>query len=123
MKRFYTLTPVNCPECNSDQISLTCTNVQDNIRTRYKRCKDCGHKFKTEQLITEEKVVAKKRSGYLPGNQEHAKLSEQDVMFIRQTLANGLYTPKDLAFQYDVSYSAVSQIKTGKTWKHVEAAS
>ena len=123
MKGKSSLKPVICPECGSDQIHLTCTHIRDDIRVRYKSCKDCNHKFVTEQAITQEKVTAKRRSGYLPGNLEHSKLSEQDVAFIRQTLANGLYTAKDLALQYEVSYSAVSQIRTGKTWKHLEAAS
>ena len=117
------LKPVTCPQCGSDQIHLTCTRVHDEIRVRYKSCKACDHKFVTQQVITQEIVVEKKQGGYKPGNNENAKLSEQDVLFIRRTLANGLYTARDLAIQYDVSYSAVSQIKTGKTWKHLEAAS
>ena len=123
MKGKSSLKPVICPKCGSDQISLTCTRIRDDIRVRYKSCKDCSHKFVTEQAITQEAVVATKRCGYKPGNLEHSKLSEQDVLFIRQTLANGLYTAHDLALQYEVSYSAVSQIRTGKTWKHLVAAS
>ncbi len=119
MKRFYTLTPVNCPECDSDQIHLTCSNVRDNIRNRYKRCKDCGHKFKTEQLITEEKIAAKKTGGFA----RHTKLQTEDVQFIKDQLNGGIYSAADLALQYEVSLSAISKIKRGINWKSVPSAS
>ena len=122
MKRKSSLKPVICPECGSDQIHLTCTHVRDDIRVRYKSCKDCSHKFVTEQAFTQETVVKKKRGGYLPGNEDAAKLSEDDVIFIRQQLTDGIYTAKDLALQYEITDSTISKIRTGKTWKHLVAA-
>jgi len=119
MKHLYALVPVTCPECDSDQISLTCTNVKGNIRNRYKRCKDCGHKFKTEQLITEEKIVAKKRGGFA----NNAKLQPEDVQFIKAQLNGGMYSGADLALQYDVGVSAISKINRGVNWKSVPAVS
>lgn len=115
--------PVTCPECGSDQINLTCTRIRDNIRVRYKSCKACSHKFVTEQAITQEIVVEKKQRGYAPGNVKSAKLSEDDVVFIRQQLTNGIYTGRDLALQYDIAESTVSKIKAGRIWKHLKAAS
>ena len=73
--------------------------------------------------MTQETVVAKKQRGYLPGNPTNAKLSEEDVLFIRQQLNNGIYTITDLALQYEVEFGTISRIKAGKTWKHLIAAS
>ena len=123
MKGKTSLKPVTCPECGSSQIHLTCTHVRNDIRVRYKSCKDCDHKFVTEQVITQEAVVAKKQRGYPPGNPTNAKLSEEDVLFIRQQLANGIYTITDLALQYEVEFGTISRIKAGKTWKHLLVAS
>ena len=123
MKGKTSLKPVNCPECGSSQIHLTCTHVRNDIRVRYKSCKNCDHKFVTEQVITQETAVKKRRGGYSPGNVESAKLSEDDVVFIRQQLTNGIFTGRDLALQYDIAESTVSKIKAGRTWKHLEAAS
>lgn len=117
MKGKTSLKPVTCPECGSSQIHLTCTHVRNDIRVRYKRCKDCDHKFVTEQVVTQEAVVAKKQRG------PNAKLNEEDVLFIRQQLANGIYTITDLALQYEVEFGTISRIKAGKTWKHLLVAS
>lgn len=73
--------------------------------------------------MTQEAVVAKKQRGYRPGNPTSTKLSEEDVLFIRQQLTNGVYTITDLALQYEVELGTISRIKAGKTWKHLLVAS
>lgn len=45
----------------------------------------------------------------------HAKISEADVHAIRSSKSSG----RDLARRYGISPSAISVIRSGKTWKHV----
>lgn len=56
----------------------------------------------------------------LPRGETHwkSKFSETDVQEIRKQLALGV-TQKFLAQQYNVAQTAISKIKTGKTWRHV----
>ena len=87
---------------------------------RYKRCLDCDCKFKTEQLITEEVIVPKRVRGGTKAKK--ARLTEGDVLFIRQQALNGIYTRKDLALQYEVDVSYICRIQTGHAWKHLAVA-
>jgi hypothetical protein len=48
-----------------------------------------------------------------------AKLTEQDVRDIRQMIANGQMTINAIAFTKHTSAGAVSDIKHGRTWRHV----
>lgn len=50
-------------------------------------------------------------------NSPVAKLSESDVIKIRNKYANGKATQKDLAKQFDVSSHQISRIVRGKRWK------
>lgn len=47
-----------------------------------------------------------------------SKLSERDVMQIKDLLVNRIPLSK-IASRFSCSISTISQIKTGKTWKHV----
>jgi len=53
--------------------------------------------------------------------EEHgmAKLTEQDVRFIRQRLADRSATQVALAAEYGVTQANISLIKTRKKWNHV----
>ncbi len=88
--------------------------MDENKRIRYKRCLDCGCKFKTEQLITEELIVPKRVRG--GGGGKRAKLTEGDVLFIRKQLTEGMFTPGQLAMQYEVGVSCISKIQSGRIW-------
>ncbi len=114
MKRSsHPLEQVACPDCKSKNIHSTCGRLAGDTRIRYKRCLDCGRKFKTEQQITPEVIVAKtKRTGA-----KTSTLCKEDVLFIRQQLINQVYSQKDLALQYGVNVSCISKIQSGKTWK------
>lgn len=118
MKRSsHPLEQVACPNCKSKNIHSTCGRIERDTRIRYKRCLDCDCKFKTEQLITPEKIVAKiKRSG--PYN---SVLTEDDVLFIRQQLIKKAYSQLQLAIRFGVDTSCISKIQTGRTWKNVTA--
>ncbi len=104
---------VCCPACKSKNIHSTCGRLDGDKRIRYKRCLDCGRRFKTEQQITREVIVAKrKRTGA-----KNSTLSEEDVLFIRQQLVNQVFSQRELAMQYEVDVSCISKIQGGKTWK------
>jgi hypothetical protein len=49
-----------------------------------------------------------------------AVLDEQKVREIKQLLAEGKMTQKEIGEKYGVSRVCISNIKTGKNWKHVE---
>ena len=111
-KSVHPLEQVYCPDCNSSDIFNTCSRSEGDTRIRYKRCRSCGCRFKTEQLITREIVTPKKKSF-------NSKLREEDVVFIKEQLVGGIYGAKALALQYEVSQSCIFEIKAGRTWSHV----
>ena len=55
-----------------------------------------------------------RRGGRHPG----AKFTDSDVLTIRESLARG-ESQRAIASRYGVSYSAISDIARGKTWKHL----
>jgi hypothetical protein len=73
----------------------------------------------TEQTITPEIVINRKRVANTPQN---AKLKPFEVADIKKFLQNNIYTPYQLALQYDVSLSAIQQIRLGRTWASIEPA-
>jgi DNA-binding XRE family transcriptional regulator len=56
-------------------------------------------------------------------NNGFAKLTEIDVFQIKLMLAEGELTQKEIASMFGVSRSAIKDIKTGRTWNHVESTS
>ena len=48
-----------------------------------------------------------------------SKLKESDIPTIRKRLNNGEIS-SDIAIDYGVTSNAIAQIKTGKTWKHIQ---
>ena len=108
---------IRCPDCKSANIRSTCGRLDGNLRIRYKKCLDCGCKFKTEQVIAKEVIVPKRVTGGAIGKK--SKLTEGDVLFIRGQSLNGLYTREQLAFQYDVDISYICRIQNGKVHPHL----
>ena len=54
------------------------------------------------------------------GSRQHlAKMSEEDVSFIKKQLRQG-QSVRSLARTYQVHYSTMLDIKHGKTWRHVQ---
>lgn len=51
-------------------------------------------------------------------NSSCAKLTEQDVLFIRAGLEEG-QTQKSMVERFGVSYTTIHDIKNRKTWKHI----
>lgn len=66
-----------------------------------------------------------KQRGRSPNNRgsrnPHSKLKEEDVMMIRELFRRG-ESIKDLAFQYRVTRTAISDVIHGKVWKHLPGA-
>lgn len=50
-----------------------------------------------------------------------AKLTEADVIDIRRRLKHGSELKKDIATEYGVSQSVISDIRVGRTWRRVSA--
>ena len=105
---------VNCPNCDTPVTNMTCTHVKDNVRIRYRRCKACNHSFKTEQLITAERVIK-----YSPHARTGAKLTPDEVQDIRRLIKNRIFNPLDLAMQYEVQPQTIYRIASRKSWSHI----
>jgi len=110
---------IDCPNCGKHVIRTTCTRRKGDTRIRYRRCPACNHAFRTEQTITPEIVINRKRVCDTP---ENAKLQPFEVADIKKFLQNNTYTPYQLALQYNVSVSAICRIRSGKTWASIEPA-
>jgi hypothetical protein len=69
--------------------------------------------------VSPEYSCGKKPNPYSKGSSQHcAKLNEKDIPIIRQRLASG-ETGIAIAKDYGIRPSAISYIKSGKTWAHV----
>ena len=60
--------------------------------------------------------MSKSREGSKNG---FAKLTEQDVLQIKQMIQDG-YKPKDIYTKFNITYGNFKMIRSGKTWKHVQ---
>ena len=70
-------------------------------------------------MITPEIPINRKR---LYGAPKSAKLQPFEVADIKKFLRNNVFTPYELALQYDVSVSAIQHIRRGVTWQSIEPA-
>lgn len=52
-------------------------------------------------------------------NNGYAKLTETQVIQIRQLIADGKMTQREIASQFGVARRTISDIKTNKRWKHL----
>ena len=111
--------PIDCPNCGEPVNSTTCARRKGDIRIRYRRCQSCNHPFRTEQVITPEIVINRQR---VCGTPQTAKLKPFEVADIKKFLQNNIYTPYQLALQYDVSLSAIQHIRSGRAWASIEPA-
>lgn len=126
MTRIATAKHVACPKC-STTTEITCLRKknEDTIRIRYRKCPSCSHKFKTSQQISPSigpEVITPYHSAEEICSIRSSKLNEHDVLDILDLLSKGVYSRRDLALQYEVTYSAIRSIAVGRTWKHLTAA-
>jgi hypothetical protein len=86
-----------------------------------RKCINPEHLFLGSRDDNMKDMVSKNRQakGIFNGT---SKLSEQDVIEIKNYLNTNLYKGliTDLSKKYDVSRAVIYSIKTGKTWSHVE---
>lgn len=65
-------------------------------------------------------TIDKMRNGQRKGsNSSQAKLTEEDVLNIRQRIRNG-ERPKDIYTDYNITYGNFKMIHANKTWTHVQ---
>ncbi len=48
-----------------------------------------------------------------------SKLTEQNVLKIRQLYSTGNYTQKELGNIFGINHATISDLIVGKTWKHL----
>lgn len=84
------------------------------------RCSNPNHLFLGTPTDNVHDMIKKGRRKICTGEQIHgAKLKEQDVIFIKQQLAQNI-SIMEMAKQFNVAYRTIHDIKLGKTWKNVK---
>lgn len=73
----------------------------------------------SENMIHAYRVLGAPRSSLRGSDRSDAKLNESAVLQIRQLFATGKYLHKELAQRFGVHSTTISNVLTGKTWKHV----
>lgn len=91
-------------------------------RARYIiKCK-CGKKFEESisYLFGSKSCGCLQKETVPKGSQNHqAKLSEAEVISMRELFNAKCYTRKELAEMYKISYEHACNLVKGKGWKHV----
>jgi hypothetical protein len=83
-------------------------------------CCNPSHLILGTQMDNMRDKIAKGRARNLKGSEHtNSKLNEFQVSAIRRMYAGGECKQADLAVMFGVSQSVVSNIISGKTWKHV----
>lgn len=81
-----------------------------------------NNKLSNLQLLTNEDNISKTHKGkskYKGSQSPMSKLTEGDVKEIKKMLKNKNIKQIDIAKKYNVSKETITDIKQGKTWKHV----
>jgi DNA-binding XRE family transcriptional regulator len=87
-----------------------------------RRCCEPSHLWLGTHLDNQADKRAKGRNVMPPSVGEHntqARLTEDQVVMIRQAYASGAVDQITLAQQYGVHRATIAMITTGRTWKHV----
>ena len=84
-------------------------------------CANPSHLFLGTPADNSADMVKKDRQAKGEANSS-AKLTEADVIAIKKRLAAGGETQRSVAADYGVDQSLISYIKTGRKWRHIEAA-
>ena len=83
-------------------------------------CINPSHLFLGTQRENVADCISKGRSNTPKGENHHkAKLTESDVHQIKHLLAEANLTLKQIANTFGVKLETISNIKTGKSWKHI----
>lgn len=114
---------MKCPECNSSNTRVTCTNHFNGFTKRYCRCLDCEHKFRTVETYEYIKPGPPKgapRPGKIARGESHGAsfLTAQNVLEIRKMRAMG-YTLKEISNKFGIAPPYVSRLVNRKNWTHI----
>lgn len=83
------------------------------------KCCNIDHLFLGTHADNNIDMQTKGRGRYPKGNQcVFSKLTEEDVVEIRNLLSKGV-THRTIAIKFNVGKSAITDINTGLTWKHI----
>jgi DNA-binding NarL/FixJ family response regulator len=100
---------------NGDTYDNRIENLELKSRSEHSR----EHGIERKGKISEETKQKLKDAPKLRGSQvKTSKLTEKDVEIIKDYLEKGMGV-RTIARLYDMSHSTISDIKTGKSWKHV----
>ena len=124
MKRSHTAQKISCPKCNNTITRVFSVEKRGGtaFKVRYRKCTECSHTFRTEQIIEPEVGQELAVPPVGPSYPRHTKLTADEVLDIKRLLANDVFSVSDLALQYEVHYSTIRWIKTGKSWAHLKLA-
>lgn len=92
-------------------------------------CKNDAHACNLEWVSASENMSHAHSNGLRPKintqgeNNGFAKLTEIEVFQIKLMLAEGELTQSEIASMFGVSRSAIKDIKTGRTWRHLQNVS
>jgi len=67
-----------------------------------------------------EKISEKLKDKYKGENHPRSKLTEKGIVKIKILLEEGNLTQKEIAEKFGISQTTISDIKTGKRWKHIK---
>lgn len=81
-------------------------------------CVNPNHLFLGTHHDNTHDMITKDRDTIIGSKNNNATLTETDIPVIRQRLANG-EMQTEIAKDYGVKKTAISAIKTGRSWKHI----
>lgn len=85
-----------------------------------RKCCNIKHLFIGTQKENVEDMISKNRKPILMGEKSPSpKLKERDVLEILKLYRSGKYTQMQLAEMYGIDRTVISNIHTGKTWRHI----
>lgn len=86
-----------------------------------RNCVNPDHLFLGTKLDNMEDKVAKNRQWKPKGEKHHlVKLTESNVVEIRELYLAGRYSQQELAVQYGVTQTTIGRITRRKSWSHVK---
>lgn len=98
------------------------TKPSENLVINHKDGNKSNNFYKNLEWVTQKENIQnsiKSTNGNVGVNQKDAKLNDSLVIEIKQLLENGDISQASIAKMYGVSPTTISEIKTGKKWKHV----
>ncbi len=94
----------------------------NNLIINHIDCNKSNNFYKNLEWITQKENIQnsiKTTNGNVGSNQKDAKLNEELVIEIKELLNSKKMSQAKIATLYGVSTTTISEIKTGKKWKHV----